>query len=103
MTCCSGSRVRREVSVPPREVQDAAWTAETASTAETSEQALALARAWADGRQSWINAIHADTQERRLEVVAVLDAQEVVKWSALAVAYARIELDHDIAEYQRVD
>jgi hypothetical protein len=33
-----------------------------------------------------MNAVQADTHERRLEVIAVLDAQEVVKWSALAVA-----------------
>lgn len=68
-----------------------------ACTADTPEQAIALATAWADGRRSWINVVHADTRERRMEVVAVMDAQEVVKWGALAVALAQL----DLVELQR--
>lgn len=68
-----------------------------AHTAETQDQAIALATAWADGRRSWINVVHADTEERRMEVVAVMDAQEVVKWGALAVALAQL----DLVELQR--
>lgn len=52
----------------------------------TREEALDRALDWAEGRLSHTNTVHADTPERRLEVVAVLDAQEVVKWAALAQA-----------------
>lgn len=50
----------------------------TAHTATTREDAIELARAWADGRRSWCNLGGSD------EAIAVRDAQEVVKWTAMA-------------------
>lgn len=50
----------------------------------TRQEALALATDWAMGRRSHTNTVYAPTPERKQEVVAVMDAQEVVKWTALA-------------------
>lgn len=46
----------------------------------TRDEALANALDWAEGRRSWTDGPFTPEQ------VAVMDAQEVVKWSALAVA-----------------
>lgn len=62
----------------------------TATTATTREQAVELARAWADGRRSWAKTIerfghsgYAEGHSQRC-TTAVLDAQEVIKWTAMA-------------------
>jgi hypothetical protein len=48
----------------------------------TKELALRLALDWAEGRRSWANlGPHAPYTP---DVIAVMDAQEVVKWTALA-------------------
>lgn len=70
---------------------------------ETSREAIDLALDWAEGRCSYMNTIHADTQERRLEVVAVMDAQEVVKWTAIAAMFFKMELDWEVAQHGRTD
>jgi hypothetical protein len=62
----------------------------------TAENALALALDWAEGRTSNHNiflGMESDVAQRpwTLAAVAVADAQEVVKWSALAVALADSE------------
>lgn len=65
----------------------------TANAAVNSDEALALAQAWAEGKRSWTNLVggggHHGYEEghSQQQTVAVMDAQEVVKWSALAVAY----------------
>ena len=64
--------------------EETAWMPETAQTASTAEQALALALAWADGRRSWTNL--GQYEPYTPAVIAVMDAAEVVKWSALALA-----------------
>jgi kynureninase len=60
-----------------------------AMTATTADEALELARAWADGRRSWLNVVgqgYGSLGERD-QTIAVMDAQEVVKWSALSAAF----------------
>lgn len=59
------------------------------SNPSTAAQALALARAWAEGKRSWTNLYHG--QPDGPQITAVVDAQEVVKWTALAVGLAQIE------------
>jgi hypothetical protein len=54
--------------------------------AETYQEAIALARDWAEGRRSWTNLGGVNPEAYPDDVIAVMDAQEVVKWSALAVA-----------------
>lgn len=56
-----------------------------------TEEAVALARAWASGKRSWTNALYYLERDRRFEVCAVMDAQEVVKFSALARMFAELE------------
>jgi len=53
-----------------------------AQTAATSDEAVELARAWADGRRSWCNL--GPNPPYTFDVIAAMDAQEVVKWGALA-------------------
>jgi len=70
-----------------------------ADTATNSADALELARAWADGRRSWINRRIATGTEAHSELlaqeaaIATMDAQEVVKWSTLALAFREMERD----------
>jgi kynureninase len=62
----------------------------TAMTATTADEALELARAWADGRRSWLSVVLGqgyDSLGGRDQTIAVMDAQEVVKWSALSAAF----------------
>lgn len=58
------------------------------------EEAVALARAWASGKRSWTNVLYYLEREQQLQICAVMDAQEVVKYGALAQMYSRLELDH---------
>lgn len=60
-----------------------------AHTARTADQAMQLALAWADGRRSWINL--GPREPYTPDVIAVMDAQEVVKWTAVAVALRALE------------
>lgn len=69
----------------------------TANAAESADEALALARAWAEGTRSWTNLVmrsghhgYAEGHSQQ-QTVAVMDAQEVVKWSALAVALSSVK------------
>jgi hypothetical protein len=50
---------------------------------------MALAVDWAGGNRSWTN--FGPHEPYTPAVVAVMDAQEVVKWTAVAVALAQIE------------
>lgn len=52
------------------------------------EEAVALARAWASGKRSWTN-LRASGYSH--DTIAMMDAQEVVKFGALAQMYAVIE------------
>lgn len=61
-----------------------------ASTARTADEALELARAWADGRRSWMNL--GPHEPYTPDVIAAMDAQEVVKWGALAQALGARDL-----------
>lgn len=54
----------------------------TQNAAPSREVALALALDWAEGRRSWCNL--GPYEPYTPDVIAVMDAQEVVKWSALA-------------------
>lgn len=56
---------------------------------KTSEGAMALAIDWAVGRRSYCNLI--DHGAYTAEAVAVMDTQEVVRWTAIAVALHAIE------------
>lgn len=64
-------------------------------TTLTRESALATAIDWAEGRRSWVNlgSPHAGGPYTP-DVIAVMDAQEVVKWSALAQALREEEVPH---------
>ncbi len=55
---------------------------------ENAGEAAHMAMEWATGRRSWTNAYH-DTHTP--DVVATMDAQEVVKWSAIAVMFAQMD------------
>jgi ABC-type branched-subunit amino acid transport system ATPase component len=102
-TCGDGSAEedRGAVLACPVHGIGADFDAATATSAETWEEALALAQAWAEGKRSWVNVVHAETPERRQEVVAAMDAQEVVKWSALAVALAQLASQLDDRRMRR--
>ena len=50
----------------------------------TSEEALALMLDWAEGKRSWTNL--GPHEPYTPDVIAVMDAQEVVKWGAVAAA-----------------
>lgn len=77
---------------PPYEERPEAFDPAKAQTATNAEEAAALAQAWADGRRSWVNTVYYITErDRQLEVVAVMDAQEVVKWAALAQMFHGLE------------
>ena len=52
--------------------------------ADTYNEAIELAKAWAEGRRSYCNL--GPHPPYTPEVIAVMDAQEVVKWSSLALA-----------------
>lgn len=54
----------------------------------TSDRAMELAIAWADGSRSWMNL--GPHEPYTPDVIAVMDAQEVVKWSALAANLAAV-------------
>jgi hypothetical protein len=68
---------------------------DTAQDRMTSDAALKQAVDWAEGRRSWVNLYdgYGDSPGVRYphDVIAVMDAQEVVKWSALAAALAQVE------------
>lgn len=57
------------------------------STPQNYEEAMTRALDWAEGKLSHLNTVHAETHERMLEVVAVLDTQEVIKWVAIAEGF----------------
>lgn len=56
----------------------------TAEAKMTSAEALERALDWAEGRKSWANL--GQYEPYTPDVIAVMDAQEVVKWAALASA-----------------
>lgn len=58
-----------------------------------SREAMTLAIDWAEGRRSWTNlgSPYSTPPGYTLDVIAVMDAQEVVKWAAIAQALAVIE------------
>lgn len=71
--------------------------------ATDSREAVALAAAWANGDRSHATDYtpiydHTETRFQRAEehwrTVAIQDAQEVVKWSALAQVYLAMEKAH---------
>lgn len=55
----------------------------------TRDEALARALDWAEGRRSWCNL--GPHEPYTPDVIAVMDAQEVVKWSALAAALPAVD------------
>lgn len=75
----------------------------TAQDATTSEEAMELARAWADGRRSWWNLMMEMEPRARTGEVAEgarqqtwiaaeeADAAEVAKWAALVPAFLAME------------
>lgn len=62
----------------------------TAETATDAYEAMEIARAWADGRRTWMGT---DIESIGLDGIAVMDAQEVVKWAALASAMLAVEAE----------
>jgi hypothetical protein len=54
-----------------------------------ADDAMALALAWADGARSYANL--GWNEPYTPDVIAVMDAQEVVKWTAIAVALRALE------------
>jgi hypothetical protein len=50
---------------------------------------MELALDWAEGRRSWTNL--GPHEPYTPDVIATMDAQEVVKWTAVAVALAQLE------------
>ena len=55
-----------------------------------ASEAMTNALDWAEGRRSWTN-LWGQNEAYTPDVIAVMDAQEVVKWSALAVALRQFE------------
>ena len=53
-----------------------------------SGEARDLALDWAEGKRSWINIYN----HLGPDVVATMDTQEVVKWTALAVMFAQMDV-----------
>jgi hypothetical protein len=69
------------------------WDARYAHEALNSAEAILLCRAWANGQRSWTNLVqrggHSGYEEGHSQqrTIAIMDAAETQKWSALAQAY----------------